>query len=262
MLKVHKSYIPNSRLVTIKTAALCLVFTINIFLYDAQVLAASKVVVSDNFRVVGRSGVDQEMLEEISKAFEKAYAEVTEKLGLTRYKSCKIEVIIVSEYQRYRADAYRWDSVIRVPLETYKEDISGGVFQHELTHILIDTAMPSAPTWFHEGLAMYIERGFPEEGVPKEEINFRAAKKIFKDKFSFKELEADFRRPKEEWFSYQLSYNIVSYLIDKRGFDKIKELFNTRGHFRKRFKKVYGESLDDFEAHLNRIIEEERSRKP
>lgn len=231
----------------------CLIAVFICITLPALKVEAASPVTTDNFRIIGGNrDVTAEDLKKVSVAAEAAYAEVTETLGLSGYKSGKIEVHVYPG--KIRASARRWGSVIKVGADSFKEDVDRHVFQHELTHYLIDSAINNAPTWFHEGLAMYVQYG------PAFEIDFKEANKLFTDEFSFQVLETNFRRPDREIYSYDISHEIISYLIDKKGLDKIKGLFDASGHFKKRFEKVYERSLDDFEAHINYLIENQKEK--
>ncbi len=113
------------------------------------------------------------------------------------------------------------------------------LLRHELTHILINKSMPTAPRWFHEGLAQYISEG-DIRGVKKRPLPLM-------NDFSFMRTEANFGADLTEDDSYYYAWSIVSYLIDEYGKEKLQQLFKESGFFKDRFARTYAIDLKTIE---------------
>ena len=175
------------------------------------------------------------------KLLEEVYIDVTTYLGVTSYKSGKIEAR-VSGKDAMRAHARRFGSIMTFHIE----DNNPGTLRHELTHILIDKYFSNAPIWFHEGVAQYVEKG---KTADIDKIS------KFPGEISFSRFNNDFDRNNtpEEKRAYKYSYGIISYLIIEYGQDKLKAMFKKAGHFSKHFRNIYGRSLEDFEDEIKKM---------
>ncbi len=217
---------------------------IALILIGVRPLFAASSVQTDHFKIRGFGGnVPEEKLKRIGRDCESSYADLLAFFGVDPYKSGKIEVSVYLKPQRGNmiiASA----SAAHIDLYADFNDIK--ILKHELTHIVIHKALPSAPLWFHEGLALYIEYG----DIKKARTESRLP---FKD-FSFTRLEARFRVDKTRGEAYYYSWSIMSYLMDVYGKEKLKKVFKESGSFSDRFAKAYGVRLKDIEEKADYIF--------
>ncbi len=217
---------------------------IALLLVSCRPLFAASPVQTKHFRVVAFGGsVPQEKLEKISQDLETAYAEILAFLGVDPYKSGKIEVSVYLKPQAgsaLRASA----SAAHIDVDADFNDI--GLLKHELTHIVIHKALPSAPRWFHEGFALYLEYGDIRKDRTKSRLPFK--------NFSFTRLEARFSTHIGEEDAYYYSWSIVSYLMDIYGKEKLNRIFKESGSFSDKFSKAYGVKLKDIEEKADYIF--------
>ncbi len=206
----------------------------------ATLLYAASAKETEHFRIMKYKGdVKDADLQRVANVMESVYSEVSSLLGATVYKSGRIEIRVCGRGTE-RASARRWGTVIT--LHVNRMELS--TLRHELTHILIDKYFSNAPRWFHEGVAQYVGYKRPlsdDDKIPH-----------FKGDFSFDAIERDFskRDTEQERQAYRRSYAIVSYLVNKYGEKRLKRMFREKGHFGKRFRRVYGIDLEDFEEML------------
>ncbi len=212
--------------------------------FSAGLALASSPVQTGHFRIMGFGGtIPEEKLKKIGQDLEAAYAEILTFLGVDPYKSGKIEVSVYLKPQAgsaLRASA----SAAHIDVDADFNDI--GLLKHELTHIVIHKPLPSAPRWFHEGLALYIEYGDIRD-------DNRDPRPPLKD-FSFTRLEANFGASKSEGDAYYYAWSIMSYLMDVYGKEKLKQVFKESGFFKDRFAKAYGAGLKDVEQKADYIF--------
>ena len=217
---------------------------ITLLLISCRPLFAASAVQTDHFMIRGFGGnVPEEKLKRIGRDCESSYADLLTLFGVDPYKSGKIEVSVYLKPQR-GSKIIASASAAHIDLYADFNDIK--ILKHELTHIVIHKALPSAPTWFHEGLALYIEYG----DIRKDRTESRLP---FKD-FSFTRLEARFRADKTQGEAYYYSWSIVSYLMDVYGKEKLKRVFKESGSFSDRFTKAYGVRLKDIEEKADEIF--------
>lgn len=213
-------------------------------LINAGTVSAASPVQTEHFRIMAFGGtVPEEKLKRIGQNLESAYADIFTFLGVDPYKSGKIEVSVYLKPQAgrgLRASA----GEAHINLDADFNDM--GLLRHELTHIVIHKPLPSAPRWFHEGLAQYIGSG----DIRQSNWNSRPP---FKD-FSFTRLEANFGASKSEDDAYYYAWSIVSYLMDVYGKEKLKQVFKESGFFKDRFAKAYGVGLKDIEQKADYIF--------
>ncbi len=195
---------------------------------------ATSPVETEHFRIMGFGGEIQEAnLKKIGRDLETAYHDIATFLALDPYRFSRIEVNVYLKPQGgrgIRASA-GYESI---SLDADFNDME--LLRHELTHILINKAMPSAPRWFHEGVAQYISGG----DIRQAKVNPRLTVKDF----SFVRLEADFGADRTEEEAYYYAWSVVSYLIDKYGKEKLQVLFKESGFFSDKFEKAYGIELN------------------
>lgn len=222
---------------------IAIIFSVAVVIFTQNVLVAAPAQ-TEHFRIMGFGGeISEADIKRIATDLESSYKEIAILLGVDPYRFSKIEVNVYKKPQagrHIRAGA----TEETIDLDANFNDII--TLKHELTHIVIAKAMPSAPTWFHEGLAQYISEG-----------DIRKAKEgdIFPiGTFSFAKLEADFESDVNEDEAYYYSWSIVTYLIDKYGKEKLQVLFKESGFFKDRFVKAYGIELKTLEEKSNEIF--------
>lgn len=222
---------------------IAIIFSVAVVIFTQNVLVAAPAQ-TEHFRIMGFGGeISEADIKRIATDLESSYKEIAILLGVDPYRFSKIEVNV---YKKPQAGRH-----IRVGATEETIDLDANfndiiTLKHELTHIVIAKAMPSAPTWFHEGLAQYISEG-----------DIRKAKEgdIFPiGTFSFAKLEADFESDVNEDEAYYYSWSIVTYLIDKYGKEKLQVLFKESGFFKDRFVKAYGIELKTLEEKSNEIF--------
>lgn len=222
---------------------IAIILSVAVVIFTQNVLVAAPAQ-TEHFRIMGFGGeISEADIKRIATDLESSYKEIAILLGVDPYRFSKIEVNVYKKPQagrHIRAGA----TEETIDLDANFNDII--TLKHELTHIVIAKAMPSAPTWFHEGLAQYISEG-----------DIRRAKEgdIFPiGTFSFAKLEADFESDVNEDEAYYYSWSIVTYLIDKYGKEKLQVLFKESGFFKDRFVKAYGIELKTLEEKSNEIF--------
>jgi len=211
---------------------------------NASPAFAASPVKTEHFRIMAFGGsVPQEKLKKIGQDLESAYADILSFLGVDPYKSGKIDISVHLTPQSgrsLRASA----GEAHIDLDADFNDTE--LLRHELAHIVIHKPLPSAPRWFHEGLAQYIGSGDIRQGKWD-------PSPPFKD-FSFTRLEARFGASRSEDNAYYYAWSIVSYLMDVYGNEKLKLIFKESGFFKDRFAKAYGAGLKDIEQKADYIF--------
>lgn len=225
----------------------CAVF-ITLTILNANPAFAASPVQTGHFRIMSFGGsVSQEKLKRIGQDLESAYADILTFLGVDPYKSGKIDV---SVHLKPRAGGNLRASAGAAHIDLDADLSDPELLRHELAHIVIHNPLPSAPRWFHEGLAQYIGSG-----------DIRQSKwdpcPPFKD-FSFTRLEAKFGASKSEDDAYYYAWSIVSYLMDVYGKEKLKKVFKESGFFKDRFAKAYGAGLKEIEQKADYIFDKYR----
>ncbi len=217
---------------------------ITLIIGSVDLVFAASPVQTEHFRIMSFGGsVPQEKLKRIGQDLESAYADILTFLGVDPYKSGKIDVSVYLKPQagrNVRASA----GAARINLDA--DFNNPGLLRHELAHIVIHKPLPSAPRWFHEGLAQYIGSGDIRQGS----WNSRPP---FKD-FSFTRLEANFGASRTEEDAYYYAWSIMSYLIDVYGKEKLKQVFKESGFFKDRFANAYGVGFKDVEQKADDIF--------
>ncbi len=224
------------------------IFLSFILTFSAPAYAASPVH-TEHFRIMGFGGdVKEDVLKKIGDDLESAYADITDFLGVDSYKSGKIEASVYTKPQAGRGTRAHAGATSIVLDANYTDR---ELLRHELTHILIHKPLPSAPTWFHEGLAQYV--GYGDIRNFSLRNNKAMPPASFKD-FSFIRLEARFGADRSEGESYFYSWSIMSYLLDVYGKDKLKQVFKEKGNFSDRFGKAFGVELKAIEKKADEIF--------
>ncbi len=210
----------------------------------AGTAAAVSPVETVHFRIVAEGpGIKPSELKEIDQQVEGAYNQVSDVLGIGYTNSGKIEVRVYVTPEKGRAlRAAASAATIFVTLGKIDE----GTLKHEITHIIIAKPLSTAPRWFEEGLAMYVQYGSMRRMYNK-------ALPPFKD-FSFTRLEAKFGADRTEQDSYLYAWAIVSHVIDAYGRDKLKDIFIEHGSFSDKFSKAFGADLRLIEKQSGEIF--------
>ncbi len=220
------------------------VFVILTLVSAGSVFAASPVQ-TEHFRIMAFGGsVPQEKLKKIGEDLESAYADILTFLGVDPYKSGKIEV---SVYLKPQAGSGLRASAGEAHINLDADFNNAGLLRHELAHIVIHKPLPSAPRWFHEGLALYIEYG--------DVRNYNTQSKPPLKDFSFTRLEANFGASRTEADAYYYAWSIMSYLVDVYGKERLKQVFKESGPFKDKFAKAYGVGLKDIEQKADYIFD-------
>ncbi len=197
-----------------------------------------------HFRVVANGqGLKAQDLKDVGDSVEGIYKEVSEAVGTGYTSSGKIEIRVYVTPENGRAlRTAASASTIFLTLGRIDE----GVLKHEITHILISKPLSTAPRWFHEGVAMYVENGDMKKVYHK-------ALPDFTD-FSFTRLGAKFGAGKTEQSSYLYAWAIVSYVMDTYGKDKLKDIYKQSGSFSDKFTKTFGVDLKTLEKKSGEIF--------
>lgn len=199
---------------------------------------------TEHFRVVAQGpNIQESDLRKIGGDVENVYKQVSDALGVEYKSSGKIEIQVWRTPEKGKAlRAAASSATLYLTLGA----IDNGLLRHELTHILIDKPLSTAPRWFHEGLAMYMQYG-----------DIRSAHRgdlpPFKD-FSFVRLEARFGADKTESDAYLYAWSIISYIMDTRGKNKIKGIYGQSGNFSDKFSKTFGADLRSLEKRSGEIF--------
>jgi len=231
----------------IKKTASFFIICFSLFSIFINSAFADSSIETQHFRVLRFEGkVDESKLREAGQKLESAYADVTALLGITSYKSGKIEARV-------------WGGKpIRPHMSSYTvvnfhiDYIDIPIIRHELAHILLHKCLPNVPRWFDEGIAQYAERGLimALDRLPSYPGDFALRKldNVF--------TKADIHKGEvssEEERAYLYSYGAVSYLIERYGKEKLGMVLQGRGDFNGRFEKAYGKDVEDFEKELINI---------
>jgi len=206
--------------------------------------AAVSPVQTEHFRVVAQGpNIQESDLRKIGGDVESVYKQVSDALGVEYKSSGKIEVQVWRTPEKGMAlRAAAGSAVLYLTLGA----IDNGLLRHELTHILIAKPLSTAPRWFHEGLAMYMEHGDIRNV-------YRRDLPPFKD-FSFVRLDARFGADKTEGDSYLYAWSIISYIMDTCGKSKIKDIYGQSGSFSDKFSKAFGTDLRSVEKRSGEIF--------
>jgi len=226
-----------------KRFVLCAIAIFCVMLFAGTAVAISPVETA-HFRVVANgAGLKTSDLKKVSEEVEGIYNQVSDIVGTGYTSSGKIEVRVYVTPEKGRGlRAAASSATIFVTLGKIDE----GVLKHELTHILISKPLSTAPRWFHEGLAMYVEHGDMKQA-------YYRALPTFTD-FSFTRLEAKFGADKTEQSSYLYAWAIVSYVLDAYGKDKLGTIYKQSGSFSDKFSKAFGVDLRFIEKKAGEIF--------
>jgi hypothetical protein len=216
---------------------------ITLLLISCRPLFAASPVKTDHFKIMGFGGIEEEKLKRIGRDCESSYAELLAFFGVDPYKSGKIQVNVYTKPQGGKGIIA---SAGAQQIDLYMGFNDKKVLNHVLTYIVIYKALPSAPKWFREGFALYLEYG----DIRKDRTKSRLP---FKD-FSFTRLEARFSTHIGEEDAYYYSWSIVSYLMDVYGKEKLNRIFKESGSFSDKFSKAYGVKLKDIEEKADYIF--------
>jgi hypothetical protein len=208
--------------------------------------AAVSPVETAHFRVVANGpGLQTADLKKVGEDVEGVYKQVSDTVGTGYTSSGKIEVRVYVTPEKGRA--LRTAASSSTIFLTFGR-IDEGALKHELTHILISKPLSTAPRWFHEGLAMYVEYGSMRGAYKKALPPFKG--------FSFTRLEAKFGADKTEQSSYLYAWAIVSDVMDTCGKDKLKDIYKEHGSFSDKFSKGFGVDLRSIEKKADGIFAE------
>ena len=135
-----------------------------------------------------------------------------------------------------------YDGKIRIPVRGAERqgEVLKKVLFHEYTHAVVHSITPQCPLWINEGLAEYFSTSYPRK--IGQVIPLRALEN------SFSGLSA-----RDAGIAYQESYSAVSYLIEKYGLFRIKEMLESLSKgadldqaFRNAFSKTYAEFITEW----------------
>ncbi len=120
---------------------------------------------------------------------------------------------------------------------------------HEYTHAVVSMiAGANCPIWLHEGLAVYQQSRYEVVPVSTLDSYFMKGKSL-----SIQEIENNFNDqndPYKKSLSYQASYSIVDFMIEKWGFSALMELLKNIGdgvHYVNAIERQYYVTLPVFE---------------
>jgi hypothetical protein len=132
-----------------------------------------------------------------------------------------------------------YDGKIRLPIRGIEGQSASlkKVLFHEYTHAVVHSLTPGCPLWIHEGLSEYFSTHYPKKIGQVIPLNYLEK--------SFSGLRGENLR-----IAYWESYSAVSYLIEKYGLFRMKDLFVSlsRGNdinqaFRDAFSITYNEFI-------------------
>jgi tetratricopeptide (TPR) repeat protein len=186
---------------------------------------------------------------EIVSILEDAYRNIGKELNY--FPSSPVTVIIYTDKDfRDTTQAPEWsdgifDGKIRVPVKGVEpgDPSLKKILLHEYSHAVVHSLAPGCPVWIHEGVAEYFSESYP----PAE-----AGQVI-----PLTELERPFSRLSgvNVPAAYAESYSAVSYLIEKFGMFRLKELLLSlsRGNdINASFREAFGLTYDDFVSQWGR----------
>ena len=135
-----------------------------------------------------------------------------------------------------------YDGKIRIPIRGAEGhgDLLKKILFHEYTHAVVHSITPSCPRWINEGLAEYFSTG------NKQKIG---------QLIPLRSLENSFfgLSGRNVYIAYQESYSAVSYLIEKYGMHRVKEMLESisKGSdpdqaFRNAFSKTYTDFIREW----------------
>jgi tetratricopeptide (TPR) repeat protein len=195
----------------------------NKLLREKDVMTGYGATQKPNFTIIFSKFEHSEIKETVLDILKEAYRVVGLKIDF--YPSNSITVILYNEkgfFDVTRAPGWAgglYDGKIRIPIKGAegREDLLKRIIFHEYTHALVHAMNPKTrtPVWLNEGLAEYFSLGEYETKVGQI--------------IPLKVLELGFPsgNVKIIQMAYAESYSAVSYLIDKFGMYKIKELLQT-----------------------------------
>lgn len=217
-------------------------FTLFLVIGNLVFAASSSTKQTEHFKIIRIKGEIEELsLAGIAKKLESTYSDVSNYLGITSYKTGKIEVVISNRDMDWKAGDASWSKIhLRI------DCIDTSTVRHELTHILIRKVLPIAPRWFHEGVAQYVQYGHI---MPNYE-----SLAPFPESFSFAKLNQNFSKSNTRRDAYNYSYAIMSYLVEEYGEEIFKGMFKKKGNFKRRFEEVYGMKLKTLEKKVKKIF--------
>jgi len=170
-----------------------------------------------------------------------AYREIGKKLGI--YPDEKIVVILYNEktfFDVTRAPGWAgglYDGKIRIPIAGVEDNIKmlKRVVFHEYTHVLVSLITKQCPLWLNEGLAEYFSEG-----------NMDKIGQIIPLEFLEKRFPSD--NQKSVYIAYLESYSVVSYIAERYGVFKLKELLLelNNNSIDKAFETVFHMSYSNF----------------
>jgi len=135
-----------------------------------------------------------------------------------------------------------YDGKIRIPVRGAERqgEVLRKVLFHEYTHAVVHSITPRCPLWINEGLAEYFSTSYPRkigQLIPLRNIEN-----------SFSGLSATNAR-----IAYHESYSAVSYLIEKYGLYRMKEMLESLSKgtdinqaFRNAFSKTYSDFITEW----------------
>ncbi|MDA1196127.1 MAG: peptidase MA family metallohydrolase, partial [Planctomycetota bacterium] len=119
---------------------------------------------SGHFAVKYDPDIDSGTVQLALELLEDAYSRVTSDLGIAPRTVAQVVLYEGGEFQRVTG-AHSWvgalyqEGVLRVPLRNLERHraTAARVLTHEFTHHVLKERTPALPTWWHEGIAQFLE---------------------------------------------------------------------------------------------------------
>ena len=192
-----------------------------------------------------------------------AYRAISQDFG--HYPKYKISVILYDreEYQAVAGSVPHWsaalyDGKIRLPIyEQEGVNVKKLVF-HELTHaFVLDLSRMRCPVWLNEGLAQFQENKIQPIDSRKLIDAVRNKSLMSMDQLIFTDISKTSDQDQAVLF-YLESFSFASYLIEQKGFYRVKVLLSELGKgavFPEAFETAFGRTFKDLAGEWQRDLE-------
>jgi len=207
----------------------------NILKREMQVMEGYSDTKSPNFRVIFSKTEHGDIKKLVLDILDEAYRTIGRDMNY--YPPESVSVILYNErgfFDVTRAPSWAgglYDGKIRIPIKgvTGREEMLRRILFHEYTHAYIHSITPRCPRWINEGLAEYYSCN--DRSIIGQVIPLNKLEKLFPSSSA-----------KLILTSYKESFSAVSYLIEKWGFLRFRELLEAiarRENLRTAFESVY-----------------------
>jgi hypothetical protein len=197
---------------------------------------------TSKFKVLFSGYEHGEIKKTVLEILKEAYASIGSQIN--HYPENPITVILYTQrgfFDITRAPGWAgglYDGKIRIPVKNTagKETMLRRVLFHEYTHALVRSMTAQCPLWLNEGLAEYFS------SQPSQRIDQIIPLKLLERSFPSGD-------PRAVLLAYIESYSAVSYLIERYGLYRMKDLLLTLGKGTKindAFKSIFYISYDRF----------------